>query len=621
MINRHDEADRGGSPLFEAVHIRIGRQGALSAGAALLHSSGTLSWAELEAQANRLAHRLIKAGVRAEVRVGVSLERGCDMIVALLAVLKAGGAFVPLDPGYPPERLRHMRTDAAIAHVITHSTIRERHFNLPELTCLCLDQPDWQHESSTAPDVAIHPNQLAYLIYTSGSTGQPKGVAVEHGPLAAHCQAIGARYGISAQDRVLHFASINFDLAHEYWLMPLMHGASLLITDQELWTPAQTCAQLAAHGVTVAAFPPAYLNQMAHWLDSQQQTLELRVCAFGGEAMARENFALIRRRIPAQRLINGYGPTETVISPLLWIVSAHSDEANGQTYAYLPIGTAVGNRSTYILDEALNLVPPGVAGELYIGGFELARGYHARPGLTAERFVPDPFGTPGSRLYRTGDLARLRADGNIEYLGRLDHQVKIRGLRIELGEIEAQLLAHPAVSEVAVVAWPGESGARLVGYVTGQDLKEDGLRAYLLERLPDYMVPAQVVLLAQLPRNANGKLDRAALPQPAHNACAYRAPHTELEQALAAIWQEVLKLPQVGLDDNFFALGGHSLMAMQVQALIKERLLIDLPIRVFFESPTLAGMAQLVAQHAGRAQQDETQALSDMEALLNELEH
>ena len=606
---------------------------------ALRQGDTVVSWHDLEERSNRLAHRLIVHGVGAEVRVGLSMARSPDMVIALLAILKAGGAFVPLDPGYPSERLAYMCQDAGIRHLLTQRGLDTAwvQTQTDSLDILCIEDTEDTEGAwpATAPAVAIHPAQSAYLIYTSGSTGQPKGVCVEHGPLARHCQAIGQRYQMGPQDKVLHFASINFDLAHEYWLMPLLFGAELLISDPSLWSPAQACTQMARHGTTVAAFPPSYLVQLAEAAHSLLQhpapdtpALALRVLAFGGEALSREHFERVRQVFAPAALINGYGPTETVISPMLWVTTPDSDPAQWQHSPYLPIGTAVGNRSAWVLDDSLNPLPVGVAGELYLGGPELARGYHQRPGLSAERFIPDPWGQ-GSRLYRTGDQARWRADGGMDYLGRLDHQVKLRGLRIELGEIEVRLLACAGVREAAVVVHGEGASAQLLGYWVAQQqeqqqepLQEEQLRQQLAQQLPEYMVPAQLIRLDALPVTANGKLDRRSLPapQPRAQERAYRAPGTPTEQALAAIWAEVLQLPRVGLDEHFFALGGHSLLATQVCARVRTQLVVDLSLAVFFEHPVLADMAAVLAREAGAAQQSEAQDLLDMQALLETLE-
>ncbi|MCV6145645.1 AMP-binding protein, partial [Pseudomonas aeruginosa] len=296
--------------------------------------------------------------------------------------------------------------------------------------------------------VALHGDNLAYVIYTSGSTGMPKGVAVSHGPLIAHIVATGERYEMTPEDCELHFMSFAFDGSHEGWMHPLINGARVLIRDDSLWLPERTYAEMHRHGVTVGVFPPVYLQQLAEHAERDGNPPPVRVYCFGGDAVAQASYDLAWRALKPKYLFNGYGPTETVVTPLLW--KARAGDACGA--AYMPIGTLLGNRSGYILDGQLNLLPVGVAGELYLGGEGVARGYLERPALTAERFVPDPFGAPGSRLYRSGDLTRGRADGVVDYLGRVDHQVKIRGFRIELGEIEARLREHPAVREAVVVA-------------------------------------------------------------------------------------------------------------------------------------------------------------------------
>jgi len=620
---RDEKPDYSPPAAFIPVHRQLSAQAAWRGDAvALLSSAGKLSWAELETRANQLAHRLIGAGVDAEVRVGVSVERGVEMIVALLAVLKAGGAFVPLDPGYPAERLGYMLGDAGIAQLVTHSTLAER-FARPGLNVLAVDDVSLANEPSHDPAVLIHPEQAAYLIYTSGSTGQPKGVTVAHGPLAMHCAAIAARYQLSDADRVLHFASINFDLAHEYWLMPLITGASLLISDPALWSPAEMIARLAEHRVSVAAFPPSYLVQVAEAQRQAAIPANLRVLAFGGEALSAEGFAAVRRAFPTTTLINGYGPTETVISPMLWVTGPDADPASWAHCAYLPIGSVIGARQAHVLDDALKPLPVGVTGELYLGGDGVARGYHARAGLTAERFVPDPFGAAGSRLYRTGDLARWRADGAIDYLGRADHQVKLRGLRIELGEIETQLLRCPNVREAVVWVQGSDAHQRLVGYLVAQQnttLDLAAIKAQLATQLPDYMVPNQWLVLDALPVNGAGKVDRKALPVPEWQGRPYRAPEGELETTLAAIWAEVLKLDQVGRDDHFFELGGHSLLATQALGHLKARLSLTASLAVFFSFPILSELAAKLAESSAGAEDAEAQDLSDMDALLKALE-
>ncbi|MFJ2529352.1 non-ribosomal peptide synthase/polyketide synthase [Pseudomonas helmanticensis] len=586
-----------------AVHQRIA-QWAVQRGeqTALIFNDQSFSYGQIDARANRLAHALIAEGVGPEVRVGVALPRSENMIVALLAVLKAGGAYVPLDATYPRERLSYLMRDSGIALLLSDSSLRQVLPTQDNLHVLELDQLELAAHSDSAPDVAVQPGNLAYVIYTSGSTGQPKGVGVAHGPLAMHCQAIGQRYEMSEADCELHFMSFAFDGAHERWLTTLTHGARLLIRDDSLWTAEQTYNALHEHGVTVAAFPPVYLQQLAEHAEQNGNPPPVRIYCFGGDAVPVASFELAKRALKPQYIINGYGPTETVVTPLIW--KAGTDDQCGAAYA--PIGSVVGERSGYVLDADLNPLPVGLAGELYLGG-ALARGYLGRAGGTAERFVANPFSADGSRLYRTGDLVRQREDGTVDYLGRIDHQVKIRGFRIELGEVEARLKQQPGVRDAAVVAREGVSGKQLLGYVLANaDTQTDGLcerlREQLKASLPDYMVPAHLMLLERMPLTPNGKLDRKALPNPdAEQRQDYLAPRTELEKALAKIWQDVLKIERVGLTDNFFELGGDSILSLQVVA--RSRVLkaqgLSLKLRDLMQKPSIA---ELVASVQGTAE-------------------
>ncbi|WP_432732458.1 amino acid adenylation domain-containing protein [Jeongeupia wiesaeckerbachi] len=602
---------------FVPVHQRLAAQAAARGDeTALLFGDGTMSWDVLNTRANRLAHRLIEAGVGAETRVGIGVERSFGMIVSLLAVLKAGGAFVPLDPDYPVERLAYMLEDAGIAHLITQPDLAERYAQ-PGLLSLDVDA-DLSGYPDSEPQVEIQPLQAAYLIYTSGSTGKPKGVTIEHGPLAMHTEAVAARFGFTDADRALHFASINFDQAHESWLMPLCSGASLLITDPLLWSPTEMVEKLMHHRVTVADLPPTYLVQVAEEQVALGEPSSLRMLAFGGEALSVEGFAAVRAAFPAVTLINGYGPTETVITPLHWASAPDADPADWAGQTYLPIGSVVGARSAYVMDAAMNLLPVGVAGELYLGGDGVARGYHARPGLTAERFVPDPF-NPGGRLYRTGDLARWRNEATLEYIGRVDHQIKLRGLRIELGEIESRLLEFDGMRMAVVVALELAGGAQLAGYfVAHGPVDLDALRAHLGRSLPDYMVPAYLTQLDTMPLTPNGKVDRKALPAPTIAAREHEPPQGETELLLAAIWQRLLGVSEVGRRDNFFALGGHSLLATQVVSRLKAELAISLPLRKLFEANDLAELAGMVDAVAGSRLTDDK--LDALDALFGEME-
>ncbi|MGE8158583.1 amino acid adenylation domain-containing protein [Paraburkholderia sp. NPDC080076] len=593
--------------VFRPVHQRVADHASArpdARGVADMHRS--LTRGEVDAQAAHLARRLVAAGVSAEMRVGVALSRSVDLLVGLIAALKSGGAFVPLDPSHPRERLAQILDDAQITHVITE---RASLAALPESDRLRLwlidEEPPVNEQSATDVELPrVSPHQAAYVIYTSGSTGKPKGVVVDHGSFALHCAAIAERYGAGERDVFLLFQSVNFDGAHEGWFSQYMSGAAVAITADTLWPPAQTCRMMVREGVTMTYVPPGCATQLAEWALAHGAPPSLRSLTVGGEATSREAFALMRRAFPNARIVNGYGPTETVITPMLWMFYPTDDSTKLADSAYLPIGTLVGARSAHVLDARLNPLPVGVIGELYLGGegVGVARGYLDRPALTAERFVPDPFGVPGARLYRTGDLVKRRADGVFDFIGRVDHQVKLRGLRIELGEIEAQLAAHDDVREAVAIVHGKGAQAALVAYVelsaearersTRTDAAE--LDAHLRHTLPDYMVPAHIVVLDALPRNANSKVDRAALPEPQRVARAYQAPAAGLETALAQIFREVLGVERVGRGDHFFELGGHSLAAVRVATRVAERLARDVPVRTLFEAPTLAQYAQRV---------------------------
>ena len=558
-------------PVNVAVHQRIAELAAQRPECtAVIFAGQHFSYGAIDQRANQLAHALIARGVGPETRVGVALPRSEGVIVALLAVLKAGGAYVPLDTRYPRERLAYLIEDCGLELLLTDSSVAAQLPVPASVLLLELDRIDLDDQPLSAPPVQVDPQNLAYVIYTSGSTGNPKGVSVAHGPLAMHCQAIGERYEMRDSDCEFHFMSFAFDGAHERWLTSLTHGASLLIRDDSLWTPEQTYNAMREHAVTVAAFPPVYLQQLAEHAEREGNPPKVRIYCFGGDAVPAASFERVKRALDPDYIINGYGPTETVVTPLIW--KAGREVPCGAAYA--PIGSRIGDRSAYVLDADLNLLPHGMAGELYLGGTGLARGYLNRPGLTAERFVADPFSHSGGLLYRTGDRVRQRVDGTFDYLDRIDNQVKIRGFRIELGEIEARLQVLAGVREAVVVAQEGSagSGKRLVAYVVadaahaGRSAFAESLREQLKASLPAHMVPAYLLVLERLPLTPNGKLDRKNLPKPDVSQLqqSYVAPQSALEQQLATIWQDVLKLRQVGLSDNFFELGGDSILSIQV---------------------------------------------------------
>ncbi|WLH28435.1 non-ribosomal peptide synthetase [Pseudomonas canadensis] len=561
--------EKGEHRLDQCIHPLFSQQAAARGDAPALTFAGvTLSYRELDARANRLAWMLRERGVGPQVRVGLALPRSLEMVIGLLAILKAGGAYVPLDPEYPLDRLHYMIEDSGIGLLLSDAAMFEALGELPAtVACWCLedDLPVLTNYPADALPLISLPQHQAYLIYTSGSTGKPKGVVVSHGEIAMHCAAVIERFGMRADDCELHFYSINFDAATERLLVPLLSGAQVVLRAQGQWDAEEICGLIRTHGINILGFTPSYGSQLAQWLATQQQTLPVRMCITGGEALTGEHLQRIRAAFQPQVFFNAYGPTETVVMPLASLAPEQLEEGA----ASVPIGSIIGDRVAYILDADLALVPQGATGELYVGGAGLAQGYHQRPGMTAERFVADPFARNGGRLYRTGDLVRQRADGLVEYLGRIDHQVKVRGFRIELGEIETRLLEHAAVREAVVLALDSPSGKQLVAYLVSDaehGALRDTLKAHLKAQLPDYMVPAHLIVLDSMPLTANGKLDRRALPQPdpEANRQTYVAPRNELESTLAAIWCAVLNVQQVGLDDNFFELGGDSILSIQV---------------------------------------------------------
>ncbi|ENO99092.1 syringomycin synthetase [Thauera phenylacetica B4P] len=564
---------------------------------ALVFGDEALTYAELNARANRLAHRLIALGVRPEAKVGIAVERSVEMVVGLLAILKAGGAYVPLDPEYPAERLAYMVEDSGIGLLLTQSWVRERIPATERLGVLELDRLDLGGEPEHDPNVAVHGEGLAYVIYTSGSTGRPKGAAIRHRSLASCMTWMQQTYGLTSTDTVLHKAPFGFDVSAWEIFWPLTAGVRLVVANPgDHRDPERITELIRTHQITTLNFVPAMLQAfLAH--EGIEGETRLRYVICGGEAMPAATQGEALRRLEGVSLQNLYGPTETTIHVTQW-----SCRDDGQSL--VPIGRPISGTNAYVLDGELSPVPQGVAGELLIGGELLARGYLGRAGLSAERFVADPFDEGGGRLYRTGDLVRWNAEGQLEYLGRLDHQVKIRGFRIELGEIEAQLLAQPEVREAVVVAKDGPGGARLVGYVSavaGHTIDPALLRARLSKQLPDYMVPSAMVVLESLPLNANGKVDRKALPDPGLDGeQAYEAPQEGVEEALAKIWAEVLKSERIGATDNFFELGGDSIISIQIVSRARQAGIRIAP-RDLFTHQTVRGLAAVAELADARA--------------------
>jgi len=591
---------------------------------ALLFGDESLTYAELNLRANRLAHRLIRLGVGPEVRVGIAVERSIEMVVGLLAILKAGGAYVPLDPGYPMDRLAYMMEDSEIRLLLTQRAVSDRLPALDGLEVLELETLDVMDESGNDPQIDVHGENLAYVIYTSGSTGRPKGVGIPHHSLVEHAQVAVDFFGLTKADRMLQFATLNFDGCIEQLFPPLIQGASVVLRGPALWDSSTFYRELMEKQISVVDITTAYWLLLVQ--DFSRQGVRdygaLRQVHAGGEAMPPEGLNAWRAAgLERIKLLNTYGPTEATVTASTLDCQPYVS-ASKPLPLQMPIGTPLAGRELRVVDADFNLAPQGVSGELLIGGELLARGYLGRAGLSAERFVADPFGEASGRLYRTGDLVRWNVEGELEYLGRIDHQVKIRGLRIELGEVEAQLLSQAEVREAVVVARDGPGGARLVGYVSmqaGQIVEAEELRERLGRQLPDYMVPGAIVVLEGLPLNANGKVDRKALPEPGvESARAYEAPQGEAEEALAAIWAEVLGVERVGRQDNFFELGGHSLLALQVVARIQSRMQKDMAIRDLFANPSLLEMSVLLG--TGLRMKARSQSLSEIDSFIDDLE-
>mgnify|MGYP000248983309 CR=1 FL=1 len=625
---------------FEAQAERTPDNVAVVSAGAADDALSRLTYRELDRRANQLAHYLRNLGVGPETVVAVCAERSAELVVGLLGVLKAGGAYLPLDLSYPEEQLAFVLADADVPVLLT----QERWLaGLPETAaqrvCLDRDWPDIAQQPDQKPDVAVEPDNLAYVIYTSGSTGRPKGVQVQHGGLVNLCAWHQRAYDVTATDRATQLASPAFDASvWEIWPY-LTAGAGVYVPPDEVrLSPQQLWDWLAKHAITISFLPTPLAEAALEALEEAPggvpgKDLALRTLLTGGDRL---------HHWPGEGLefevVNNYGPTENTVVAT-W-TPLRSDETNGRGPESLPpIGRPVDNVRVYVLDGEGQPVPVGVPGELYVGGAGVARGYLNRPGLTAERFVPDPYTEErgergerrgGRRLYRTGDLVKWLPDGRLDFLGRADNQVKIRGYRVELGEIEAVLGQQPAVGKALIVACPvngdGQPGddQRLAAYVVpqdGQKVPADELRQFLQQRLPDHMLPSAFVSMDTLPVTPNGKVDRQALPAPEWGAlseAAYVAPRNSIEEALVDIWAEVLNVQRVGVHDDFFALGGHSLLAAQVSTRIRDVLQVDLPIRRLFESSTVAGLASHVVQ--AEAEQTDPELLAQLMAEMADLE-
>ena len=584
-----------------------------------------LTYRELNNRANQLAHFLINNGVGPDTLIGICVQRSLRMLVGMLGVLKAGGAYVPLDPAYPADRLAFMIEDAGLSLVLTQECLTS---DIPagRATLLCLDR-DWTaiaKESNENPGAKVGPANLAYVIYTSGSTGNPKGVMIEHRSLVNFTVTAAAAYKIGPADRVLQFASLSFDLSVEEIYPALTHGATIVLRTDEMISSARDFMHYCQEWrTTILDLPTAYWHELADALNKIDLKLPetVRLVIIGGEKAAFDRVAAWHRRVGERvRLVNTYGPTETTVAVTMCDLRRQDESLRLHT---VPIGRPLANATAYLLDESLRPVPIGVLGELHIGGPGVARGYVNRPELTAEKFIPDPFSDgQDARLYKTGDLVRYRPDGNIEFLGRIDNQIKIRGFRVELEEIEQAVRSRTGVADCVVgLHEDGDGDQRLFAYVVRRQRAEltiSELRNYLKTKLPSYMVPASFELIDALPLSPSGKINRRALPAPRFARTeadeSFLAPRTPIERLLAVEWCDVLKLERIGIHDNFFELGGHSLLAAKVVSRVRSSLEVEFGMVDLFQAPTIASLAALLFPRGAQHEPDD-----ELAALLGEL--
>lgn len=584
---------------------------------AIQYEQKTLTYDQLNRRANQLAAHLREDGLRPGQLVGVCLERSLEMVIALYGVLKAGGAYVPLDPTYPAERLAFMLNDAQPAVLLTQSHLVEQ---LGGFTgqILPLDTQFPAHQTSYNLPLTTSPDKPAYMIYTSGSTGQPKGAVNSHKGIVNRLLWMQEAYNLTPADHVLQKTPFSFDVSVWEFFWPLFAGSKLVIAKPEGHKDSAYLVQtIQEQAITTLHFVPSMLSLFVEEVGVEQCT-SLRRVICSGEALPYELQERFFEQLPYTELHNLYGPTEAAVDVTAWACRPNQEKR------VVPLGKPIANTQLYILDPYLEPVPIGVAGELHIGGVQVGLGYHNRPGLTAEKFIPNPFSTDSkAKLYKTGDLARYWADGTIEYLGRLDFQVKLRGFRVELGEIEAVLAQHPAVRELVVTALGQGETQQLVAYLVmhpGQMVDPAALRLFLQPHLPEYMIPAHFITLAEMPLSPNGKVDRRALPQPTGQlppAVVVVAPATELEQQIAQVWQEVLQLPEVGVHHNFFDVGGHSLLLGRVRSKLSQLLNRPLTMVELFQHPTIYSLARHLSGEgptSGRDRSEQRLARQDLMA-------
>ncbi len=584
--------------LFEAQVERTPERAAVS------FEGSMLTYRELNRRANQLAHYLRRTGVGPDTLVGLFMDRSLEMVIGIYAILKAGGAYVPLSPEYPPAFIEHMLEDTGVAKVLTRQCLEGMlpTNNLAEVLCLDSDWSGIAGEKGDNPVCGATPGNLAYVIYTSGSTGRPKGVMNEHRGIVNRLLWMQDEYRLGESDTVLQKSPFTFDVSVWEFFWPLLCGARLVMARPGGHRDtAYLVDTIIREEITTVHFVPSMLRA---FLEEERaaQCCGVKHVFSSGEALSYSQQMDFFNKMEASELHNLYGPAEAAVDVTYWRCRRDGEPK------VVPIGRPVANTQVYILDERMQPLPVSVPGELHIGGVQVARGYLNRPELTAEKFVPDPFsGHSGARLYKTGDICRFLADGSIEYLGRNDFQVKIRGQRIETGEIEAVLAQHPAVRQSLIMAREDTPGDRvLVGYVVpamDKTITVSMLRGYLKERVPEFMVPAAFVILKEFPLTPNGKADRRALPAPnglrPELDSPYVPPRTELERMIAAIWQSVLSLEITGMNDNFFDLGGDSLRMIQVHDTLREIVKQELTILDMFEYPTISSLAEYLS--AGRA--------------------
>jgi amino acid adenylation domain-containing protein len=605
-LNRTNKEYPSGKSVHQLIEEQVERT---PEQVALVSAGQQLSYRELNVRANQLAHHLRSLGVGPEVFVAVYMDRSVEMVIALLAVLKAGGAYVPLDTMYPYERLSFMIADAQVPVLLTQESMMAR---LPEhqAKVIYVDS-EWSTvatKSGANPVHNVHADNAAYVIYTSGSTGMPKGVIVPHKGLVNYLSWCTETYKVAEGGGAPVHSPLGFDLTITSIFSPLLAGKSLFLIPEEDGIDGLTTALRNGRNFSLLKVTPSHLEVLNQMLTGDELRGRVKALIIGGEALSGETVAFWREHSPETRVINEYGPTETVVGCCVYEMPQGDTKAGP-----VPIGRPIANTNIYLLDEKLRPVATGVSGELYIGGDGLARGYLAQPEITAERFIPHPFSeNSGERIYRTGDMARYRENGEIEYLGRVDHQVKVRGFRVELGEIEAVLRQYPQINDVVVMAREEVLGdRRIVAYLVSseEDLSLNDIRRFLSVKLPEYMMPSSLVTLSALPLTPNGKVDREALPAPGLGRAgmeeAYVAPRTVLEEAVARIWAETIGIELLGVHDNFFELGGHSLLATQVISRIREEFEVELPVRTMFEGMTVAEMAAVILSremHPGQSE-------------------